>query len=82
MRKVGEAWNARRIVEAASAGLGVALSPLVLAVDDVERGRLAAPAGFDPDGSQYGLIWLGSGELQGGEAELAAWLQGQFSRLG
>jgi DNA-binding transcriptional LysR family regulator len=68
------------IVEAASAGLGVALSPLVLAVDDVERGSLAAPAGFDPDGSQYGLIWLGSSELQGTELELAAWLQAQFSR--
>jgi DNA-binding transcriptional LysR family regulator len=69
------------IVEAASAGLGVALSPLVLAVDDVERGRLAAPAGFDPDGSQYGLIWLGSSELQGAEFELAEWLEAQFSCL-
>ena len=69
------------IVEAASAGLGVALSPLVLAVDDVERGSLAAPAGFDPDGSQYGLLWLGSSELQGVEFELAEWLQAQFSRL-
>jgi len=69
------------IVEAASAGLGVALSPLVLAVDDVERGSLAAPAGFDPDGSHYGLIWLGSNELQGVEFELAEWLQAQFSHL-
>ena len=69
------------IVEAASAGLGVALSPLVLAVDDVERGSLAAPSGFDPDGSQYGLLWLGSSELQGVELELADWLQAQFSRL-
>jgi DNA-binding transcriptional LysR family regulator len=69
------------IVEAASAGLGVALSPLVLAVDDVERGSLAAPAGFDPDGSQYGLIWLGSSELQGVELELAEWLLAQFSCL-
>jgi len=69
------------IVEAASAGLGVALSPLVLAVDDVERGSLAAPAGFDPDGSQYGLIWLGSSELEGVELELAEWLLAQFSRL-
>jgi len=69
------------IVEAASAGLGVALSPYVLAVDDVERGSLAAPAGFDPDGSQYGLIWLGSSELQGVEFALAEWLLAQFSRL-
>lgn len=69
------------IVEAAAAGLGVALSPRVLAVDDVERGSLAAPAGFDPDGSQYGLIWLGSSQLQGAASELAAWLQAQFGRL-
>ncbi len=69
------------IVEAASAGLGVALSPLVLAVDEVERGSLVAPAGFDPDGSQYGLIWLGASELQGVEFELAEWLQAQFSSL-
>ena len=73
--------NHALIVEAASAGLGVALSPLVLALDDVERGSLAAPAGFDPDGSQYGLIWLGSSELQGVECELADWLQAQFGRL-
>jgi DNA-binding transcriptional LysR family regulator len=69
------------IVEAASAGLGVALSPLVLAVDDVQRGSLAAPAGFDLDGSHYGLIWLGSNELQGVEFELAEWLHAQFSGL-
>jgi DNA-binding transcriptional LysR family regulator len=70
------------IVEAASAGLGVALSPLVLAVDDVERGSLAAPAGFDADGSHYGLLWLGAGELQGVELALAQWLQAQFGDLG
>jgi DNA-binding transcriptional LysR family regulator len=69
------------IVEAALAGLGVALSPLVIAIDDVERGRLAAPAGFTPDGSQYGLIWLGPNELQGLEFELSEWLEGQVSQL-
>jgi hypothetical protein len=47
----------------------------------VGRGSLAAPAGFDPDGSQYGLIWLGPSDLQGVEFELAEWLQAQFSRL-
>ncbi|HSV46579.1 MAG TPA: LysR family transcriptional regulator, partial [Ramlibacter sp.] len=70
------------IVEAAAAGLGVALSPLVLVVDDVERGTVAAPAGFDPDGSQYGLIWLGSNELEGVAQELAEWLQTQFGCVG
>jgi DNA-binding transcriptional LysR family regulator len=62
------------IVEAASAGLGVALSPLVLATDDVDRERLIAPAGFDPDGSHYGLIWAGKDELGANARTLAGWL--------
>ncbi|BCH21673.1 transcriptional regulator [Mesorhizobium sp. L-8-10] len=65
------------IVEAASAGLGAALSPLVLATDDIERGRLVAPAGFDPDGSHYGLIWTGEAELSGKAHALARWLEAQ-----
>ena len=39
------------IVEAAAAGLGVALCPRILALDDLRSGRLAAPLGFTPDGS-------------------------------
>jgi DNA-binding transcriptional LysR family regulator len=69
------------IVEAASAGLGVALSPYVLVVDEVKRGRLAAPLGFAPDGSHYGLIWPGANELQGRQQALAAWLRTQCSQL-
>jgi DNA-binding transcriptional LysR family regulator len=65
------------IVEAATAGLGVALSPWVLATDDIDRGRLVAPAGFDPDESHYGLIWMGETELSGKAHDLALWLQGQ-----
>jgi DNA-binding transcriptional LysR family regulator len=42
------------IVEAASAGLGVVLSPMVLATDDIDRERLIAPVGFDPDGATTG----------------------------
>jgi DNA-binding transcriptional LysR family regulator len=62
------------IVEAASAGLGVALSPLVLATDDVDRGRLIAPTGFDPDGSHYGLIWADNDELAENARTFAGWL--------
>ena len=68
------------IVEAASAGLGVALSPLVLATDDIGRERLVAPASFDPDGSHYGLIWTGDDELSQSAQALAAWLSEQCSR--
>ncbi|WP_085909360.1 LysR family transcriptional regulator [Kiloniella majae] len=45
------------MVEAAANGLGVALCPYVLAIDDLEKGRLVAPLGFQEDGSQYGLIY-------------------------
>lgn len=65
------------IVEAATAALGVALSPWVLATDDIDRGRLVAPAGFDPDESHYGLIWMGETELSGKAHDLALWLQAQ-----
>jgi len=68
------------IVEAASAGLGVALSPLVLASDDLENGRLIAPAGFDPDGSHYGLIWAGNGELGDNAHAFAEWLHEESRR--
>ena len=67
-------------VEAASAGLGVALSPLVLAIDDVERVRLLAPAGFDVDGSHYGLIQAGERELGQGARLLAEWLREECVR--
>jgi DNA-binding transcriptional LysR family regulator len=68
------------IVEAAAAGLGVALSPLVLALDDVNSGRLAAPAGFDPDGSYYGLIWNGDGGLDHASHSLTEWLHEECKR--
>ena len=34
----------------------MALCPRILALDDLRSGRLAAPLGFTPDGSEYGLI--------------------------
>ena len=68
------------IVEAASAGLGVALSPLVLATDDLDRKRLIGPLGFDADGSHYGLIWQGRAELAGAALELARWLEEECSK--
>ena len=45
------------MVESAANGLGIALCPYVLAMDDIKRGRLIAPMGFSEDGSEYGLIY-------------------------
>jgi DNA-binding transcriptional LysR family regulator len=68
------------VVEAASAGLGVALSPLVLATDDLRAKRLVGPLGFDADGSHYGLIWQGHAELARPALDLGKWLEEECSR--
>lgn len=44
------------MAEAAASGLGAAICPEILAVDDIASKRLIAPHGFTADGSQYGLI--------------------------
>ena len=44
------------MIEAALGGLGAAMAPFVMLGDEVARGRLIAPLGFDPDGTEYGLI--------------------------
>ncbi|MGJ4856150.1 LysR substrate-binding domain-containing protein [Labrys sp. La1] len=62
------------MMEAASAGLGVALSPLVLATDDIKRSRLRAPAGFWADGTHYGLVWPGEREPNAKAQQLMDWL--------
>lgn len=68
------------IVEAAAAGLGVALCPFVLAIDDIARGRLAAPVGFDADGSHYGLIWTHEKRLSTKALDFVRWLQETCAR--
>ncbi len=51
------------MAEAAASGLGVALCPKIVAIDDISQGRLLAPEGFAPDGSSYGLISLEDPDL-------------------
>ncbi len=41
------------MLEAATAGLGVAIAPEVLVRDDLAAGRLRAPFGFEPSGQTY-----------------------------
>jgi LysR family glycine cleavage system transcriptional activator len=43
-------------LQAAVAGLGVAIGPLALVHDDVQAGRLVAPFGFTADGSAYYVL--------------------------
>lgn len=62
-------------LQAAVAGLGVAIGPWHLVRDDLDSGVLAAPQGFVEDGSRYCL--LSPKPLQAGspQADLLAWLR-------
>nr|WP_245528495.1 LysR substrate-binding domain-containing protein [Gluconobacter morbifer] len=62
------------MLEAAANGLGVALSPYIIATDDLATGRLAAPVGFDADGTSYGLIWPGRMEMTENVRALEEWI--------
>ncbi|GAA3263670.1 LysR family transcriptional regulator [Nonomuraea helvata] len=66
-------------LQAAAAGLGIAIGSHALVCDDLSTGRLAAPFGFQPDGSAYFLLtrtpdapWI---------ATLLAWLRDQAREL-
>lgn len=67
------------MVEAALAGLGVALSPQALVAEDVAKGRLLAPHGFVEDGTDYALIHPG-GAVPEAVAVLRDWLLRQPGR--
>ena len=45
------------LLEAASAGLGVAIAPQQLVADDLAQGRLLAPWGFTDTGGHWALCW-------------------------
>jgi len=62
------------MVEAACGGLGVGLSPRVMALDDVDRGRLIAPYDFVPDGSRYGVLHSAHEDLSKNARQLCDWL--------
>jgi DNA-binding transcriptional LysR family regulator len=62
------------MAEAAAGGLGVALCPLVVVADDLERGRLLAPMGFDADGTAYGLLHPADVPLRLSPRKLADWI--------
>ncbi|WP_045267180.1 LysR substrate-binding domain-containing protein, partial [Comamonas aquatica] len=64
-------------LQAAVAGLGVAIGPWHMVREDLDSGVLAAPLGFVEDGSRYCLLApqpIQPGSLQ---ADLLAWLRAQ-----
>ena len=65
------------LLEAAVAGLGVAIAPQPLVAEDIAAGRLAAPWGFVETGAQWCLCARGDDARIG---RLAGWLRAQFAQ--
>ncbi|MFG3348510.1 LysR substrate-binding domain-containing protein [Streptomyces sp. NPDC048018] len=68
-------------LQAAVAGMGVAVGPYALVRDDLLRGQLAAPYGFVADGTGYGLLSPRPPERDARTATLLGWLREQAAHL-
>lgn len=62
-------------LQAAVAGLGIAIGPWHLVQDDLASGQLAAPFGFVPDGSSYHLLSANALPESGPAMALYTWLR-------
>lgn len=62
------------MIEAALSGLGVAMSPKMLVLNEIQQGRLNAPNGFQKDGSHYGLIYQEKELLNSEAKEIRNWI--------
>ena len=67
------------LLEAAVAGLGVAIAPQPLVADDLKAGRLAAPWGFSPTHAALAL-WVPRRAADGRAEQLAQWLRQELQR--
>ncbi|MEV5981031.1 LysR family transcriptional regulator [Streptomyces sp. NPDC052114] len=68
-------------LQAAAAGVGVAIAPYAVARDDLERGQLVAPFGFVPDGTGYHLLGRRPPEHDERVRRLVSWLRGRTAGL-
>ncbi|HEY0289229.1 MAG TPA: LysR family transcriptional regulator [Pseudomonas sp.] len=69
------------LLEAAVAGLGIAIAPEPLVADDLKAGRLAAPWGFSETPAQLAL-WVPKRAADGRAQQLAQWLKSELQRSG
>ncbi|WP_296260553.1 MULTISPECIES: LysR family transcriptional regulator [unclassified Pseudomonas] len=69
------------LLEAAVAGLGIAIAPEQLVADDLKAGRLAAPWGFTKTPAQLAL-WVPKRAADGRALQLAQWLRQELGRSG
>ncbi|MDN0082605.1 LysR substrate-binding domain-containing protein [Crenobacter sp. SG2305] len=65
-------------LQAAGAGLGLAIGSLYMAVDELADGRLVAPFGFVPDGSRYLLLSPSPIDADPRRVALRDWLIEEF----
>ncbi|MBU0837577.1 MAG: LysR family transcriptional regulator, partial [Gammaproteobacteria bacterium] len=65
------------LLEAALAGLGVAIAPQQLVADDLKSGRLLAPWGFVETSARLAL-WVPARRLDRRAERLAAWLRDEL----
>lgn len=69
-------------LEAATAGLGVAIGPQPLVIDAIRSRRLVAPFGFNPNGFRYVLLSRMPFEQDPRKAMLLAWLINEGENYG
>ncbi|MGY4524841.1 LysR family transcriptional regulator [Pseudomonas sp. UBA4617] len=69
------------LLEAAVAGLGVAIAPQPLVADDLRAGRLCAPWGFSPTSAVLAL-WVPRRAADGRAEQLAQWLRAELASQG
>ena len=67
------------LLEAAVAGLGIAIAPEPLVADDLNAGRLAAPWGFTETPARLAL-WVPRRAADGRAQQLAQWLKAELQR--
>jgi len=78
--KYGQAFeHLYYLLEAAVAGLGVAIAPQPLVADDLRAGRLSAPWGFSPTPAALAL-WVPRRAADGRAEQLAQWLRRALER--
>lgn len=66
-------------LQAACAGLGVAIGSVFMAQEEIDSGRLVAPFGFMRDGSEYFLLSLLPFETDPRRAAFLQWMRQQMS---
>lgn len=69
------------LLEAAMAGLGIAIAPQPLVADDLRAGRLIAPWGFSETPARLAL-WIPRRTVDGRARQLARWLKTELSQSG